>query len=166
MTTIAYKDGVMACDSMWTDFNGYPSTFLTKITRLKSGALVGGAGDNDDRAVIKLLDRVHSFDQMPSALDLANTRVDYAGIIVFVRGKIEVAQISIEFDEKRGGWNAMTWPITTYTAIGTGSGPALGAMAAGAAARRAVEIAVRLDPNCRGPVHSVPLREPKGYRPQ
>ena len=68
MTTIACKDGVMACDSCWTDANWLHSTTLTKIIRLKSGALLGEAGDNDSRAVVKLLQNCKKFDQVPTAL--------------------------------------------------------------------------------------------------
>jgi hypothetical protein len=153
MTTIACKDRIMACDSCWTDSNWLVGTSKNKITKLKSGALLGEAGDNDSRAVQKLLQNVKNFSQMPSALELAACCVDYAGIILFQNG--EMAQVEID---RRGGdsvcYVANAWPVNRgMTAVGSGAAVAIGAMAAGKTAAQAVAIACAWDPNSKLPVH-------------
>lgn len=148
----------MACDSAWTDSSGTFSTSLTKIIRLPSGALLGGAGDNDDRAVVKLLEKVKTFAQLPTSKELAATEVDYSGLIAFQSGT--VAQIVINSPDKNIHWTAGVWPINVGgAAVGSGREIAIGAMDAGVSAKRAVEIACRRDPNSRGPVHVVTLKQ-------
>jgi len=159
MTTIAVKDGWMACDSCWTDANWLHGTSLTKITRLKSGALLGEAGDNDSRAVVKLLQSVKTFDQMPAALELAATKVDCASLLMFPNG--DVAMITIDLQENTSDLihKAGAWLVNRGgAAVGTGAAVAIGAMDAGKSAREAVEIACRRDPNSKAPVHSVALK--------
>ena len=158
MTTIAVKAGVMACDSCWTDSNWLHGTSLSKITRLESGALLGEAGDNDSRAVVRLLQNIKSFAQMPTALKLAGCCVDYVGLIMFPNG--DVASISIE-REMLGelSYTANAWKVNRGgAAVGTGAAVAIGAMDAGKSAREAVEIACRRDPHSKLPVHSVALK--------
>lgn len=163
MTTIACKDGVMACDSCWTDTNGMIGTSKNKITRLKSGALLGEAGDNDSRAVQALLQNVKSFDQMPTAKEIANCEVEYAAIILFPSG--EMAQVSIERDAR--SWTdyiANTFPTNRgCSAVGSGSELAVGCMIAGKSARQAVALACGWDPHSKLPVHTmecVPVKTP------
>ncbi len=165
MTTIAVKAGVMACDSCWTDSNGLHGTSLNKITRLKSGALLGEAGDNDSRAVVKLLQNVKNYDQMPSAQELESTRVDYAALILFLNG--ETAEITITRHE---GGSDVHFTAGSHrvnrggAAVGTGAMVAIGSMDAGKSAREAVEIACRRDPYSKGPVYAVALKVEKPVR--
>jgi hypothetical protein len=161
MTTIACKDGLMACDSGWTDENGYFATSLTKIVELRSGALLGEAGDNDSRAVQALLQNVKSFAEMPSALQLAETKIDYAAVILFPDG--EMAQVSVGRSshgpsEFVGG----AWPVNRgLTAVGSGAGVAIGAMLAGKSAAEAVTFACDADPNSKLPVHVYDIKNTK-----
>ncbi len=159
MTTIACKNGVMACDSCWTDSNWLVGTSKNKITKLKSGALLGEAGDNDSRAVVKLLQGVKSFAQMPPALDLAACAVDYAAIILFSTG--EMAQVSIDRHGSEGSmaYVANAWPVNRgMSAVGSGAAVAIGAMAAGKTASQAVAIACAWDPNSKLPVHEATVK--------
>ena len=158
MTTIACKNGVMACDSCWTDSNWLVGTSKNKITKLKSGALLGEAGDNDSRAVTKLLQNVKSFAQMPTAMEIAECRVDYAAIILFPNG--DMAQVSIE---RHGSGDmsyiANAWPVNRgMSAVGSGAAVAIGAMAAGKTAGQAVAIACAWDPNSKLPVHEASVK--------
>ena len=158
MTTIAFsaKDGVMACDSCWTDCNDVViGTLQTKIFKLTSGAVVGEAGDNDSRAVRELLDKVDRLENMPAAKDLAETHVDYAGIVCLPDGK--VAQILIEHDKEKG-WCAQVFPVNRgYTAVGSGGPLAIGYMGAleGKGAVAAVKFACDNSVGSKLPVHSV-----------
>lgn len=157
MTTIACKDRIMACDSCWTDSNSLVGTSKNKIVKLKSGALLGEAGDNDSRAVVKLLQNVKNFDQMPTALELAACCVDYAAVILFPNG--DMAQIAIERDKTvEMAYIAGAWPVNRgMTAVGSGAEVAIGAMAAGKSASQAVAIACQWDPNSKLPVHEIAI---------
>lgn len=158
MTTIAYKDGVMACDSCWAS-NSVQTTSLTKIQRLSSSALIGTAGDGDVRAVLALLDKIKSPDKLPTRFDLAATRCDFDAILVFLTG--QVWHISIGRVGK-GDYEGQVWPANRgIAAVGSGSELAIGAMAAGKSARDAVNIACKFDINSRRPVHVVALAERK-----
>jgi hypothetical protein len=155
MTTIACKSGVMACDSCWTDGNDLQGTSMTKVIRLKSGALLGEAGDNDSRAVVKLLQSVKTFEQMPTALELAACCVDYAAIILFPN--MTMAQILIMRHGAEGelSYTAQAWPVNRgCSAVGSGAAVAIGAMKAGRSAREAVAISCDTDPNSKLPVHT------------
>ncbi len=155
MTTIAVKDGVMACDSCWLDDNEVHSTSLTKITRLKSGALLGEAGDVDSRAMVRLLQNVKTFEQVPLSADLAATNLaDYAGLLLFPSGK--VAMLSVSRSSTTGGCSAGAHEVNRGgAAVGSGAGIAVGAMDSGKSAREAVEIACRRDPYSKAPVHAM-----------
>jgi hypothetical protein len=158
MTTIACKNGVMACDSCWTDTNWLVGTSKNKITKLKSGALLGEAGDNDSRAIVKLLQNVKTFAQMPTALELAECAVDYAAIILFPGG--EMAQIAIErYGDGQMSYVANAWPVNRgLSAVGSGAAVAIGAMAAGKTAGQAVAISCAWDPNSKLPVHEAAVK--------
>lgn len=153
MTTIAYRAGMMACDSCWAE-DGCQTVSAGKITRLKSGGLLGEAGDADVRSLIKLLDRVKTKSQLPSRKKLAATGVDFAGILVLPNG--DIFYVSVDAKNENTG----IWPGGTrgFAATGSGGVYALGAMSAGATAIEAVEIATQWDINSRTPVIAEPLK--------
>jgi hypothetical protein len=150
VTTIAWKAGVMACDSMWTH-NGVQCTSMIKIRRLSSGALYGGAGDGDDRTLVALLDKVRSPDRLPSREDLFDVMGDFAAILAFPRGSTWV----LEKDKK----DAQIWEVNRgLWAIGSGGEMAIGSMASGKTAREAVAIVCGWDAQSKPPVHVLELR--------
>jgi hypothetical protein len=157
MTTIAYKAGLMACDSCWTgdDMHGMSQS---KIIRLSSGALLGGSGDNDSREIHALLDKVKSAKQLPTRTQLAALRASFSGLLVLPNGSI--FKISADFGEKEPGSDYGIWPVGRrgIAAAGSGGHLAIGAMAAGKSALEAVAIACAWDINSRLPVHSLALR--------
>ena len=164
MTTVTFKSGVMACDSCFS-YGGSVDTLGKKIVRLRSGALLGQAGDNDARDVIALLSTVKSVRQIPSRKDLLSLRTDFLGLLVTPSGRI--IKVSTTFVSPEN-WTDETekdlgaWEINhAFTAIGSGSDIAMGAMAAGADAKRAVMIACRYDMNSRPPVHALHLSKLK-----
>jgi hypothetical protein len=158
MTTIAYKDGVMACDSCWTG-DEMQETSQTKIVRLSSGALLGGSGDNDSREVYALLDKVKSAKSLPTRTQLAELRCSFSGLLALPNGS--VFKISADFGEKEKDSDYGIWPVGRrgIAAAGAGAHLAIGAMAAGKSAREAVAIACAWDINSRLPVHMLELRE-------
>lgn len=136
---------------------------MTKVTRLKSGALLGEAGDNDSRAVVKLLQNCKTFDQMPSALELAECRLEYAAIILFPNG--EMAQVIIDEIEPGKVYIGSAFKVNRgCTAVGSGADLAVGAMRSGKSAREAVAIACGEDPNSKLPVHTYELLIPPKKR--
>lgn len=163
MTTLAYKAGVMACDSCWA-YGDVQTTSATKLLGLPSGAVLGQAGDADSRPIQELLARVKSSKQLPTKADLAATHVDFCGLLAFPSG--EVFMLSIEpASAEANVWLAQLWRADRrgMAAAGSGSHLALGAMAAGKTAREAVAIACDWDLNSRLPVHSLPVvkRKPR-----
>jgi len=158
MTVIAYRDGLMACDSAWSD----DLTLITrrsKITRLKSGGLLGSAGDDDDRALIELFDKVKTPSGFPSRKQLIDLAMDYAGILVLPSGRL--FHVGIDAPEKNGVWAAGIFEYgEDYASVGSGKYHAMTAMECGKNARDACHMAIRRDLRCRPPVHVVPLVRP------
>lgn len=159
MTTVAYKDGQMACDSCWT-YGGTVDTLTTKISRLSSGALFGTAGQNDGRSLIAMLDKVRTPAQLPSYELLMSLRADVLGLLVLPKGrvyKIATTIISPEnWDEGMDDYGL--WEINgPFAAVGSGGDMALVAMDCGKSARDAVRVACKYDPASRPPVHLVAL---------
>lgn len=169
MTAIAYRAGLMACDSCWT----YGSTQVEsaiKITRLRSGALLGQAGDNDARAILDLLQNIRNPDKLPARGALAETKCDFIGLLALPKGgvfciatgKVDEMGFPADDEEDFGVWRACT--MGGYAAVGSGAEAALAAMDAGADARRAVDIACRRNINCRPPIHVLRLKPKESLR--
>ncbi len=160
MTTVAFKDGVMASDSCWTCGDNIDS-LMSKVTRLASGALLGQAGDNDARAVERLFDKIKTPAGFPSRDELLRIRLDYSGLLVLPKGRIFKISLTHASEAHWGGdfkEDVGLWEISGVIAsIGSGRDYALGAMAAGKSAKEAVQIACRYDINSRPPVHTITL---------
>ena len=165
MTVIAYRSGIMACDSCWSSY-GTQTVSAIKIRRLSSGALLGSAGENDSREMETLLDRIRDPRKLPSRKDLIDLRLSYEGLIAFKKGgvwmistgKVDEAGYANDDDEDMGVWPATT--MGGFAACGCGSDYALAAMHAhkSVTAHQAVRIACHLNVHCRLPVHSMRLR--------
>lgn len=154
MTTIAYRNLVMCCDSCWTDCADAQQTSANKITRLKGGGLLGSAGDNDSRDVDALFANVKTEAQLPSRKDILALALDYAGIFVLPNGKAYI----VEVGHGKPGWYGGLFPANRgFAAVGSGGHLALGAMRAGKSAHEAVTIACEFDRNSKLPVHRVAL---------
>jgi len=170
MTVIAWRNGVMACDSCWAS-SGTQTVSMVKIKRLSSGALLGSAGENDCREMEALLDKVRTGDKLPSRQELIALRLDYEGLIAFPRGgvwmiatgKVDEAGYADDEEADMGVWPAAT--MGGYAACGSGGDFALAAMDGGASAQKAVEIAIRRSVHCRGPTHVTRLFDAKHPAP-
>lgn len=168
MTVIAYRSGLMACDSCWSSF-GTQTVSAIKIQRLSSGALLGSAGDNDGRAMVQLLDKIRDPRKLPSRVELASTKLSFEGLLALPKGGVYYiatgrhddngypldADGSSESEADYGIWLATT--MGGYAACGSGADLALAAMDAGASAKLAVQIACKRNVWCRPPVHVVRL---------
>jgi hypothetical protein len=128
-------------------------TNVQKLFTLPSGAILGTAGDSDDREVRAVLARATP-KRMPKCAKLAETCVMFEGLLVFPSS--EVFFISILKRELE--WTAGITPIEDeMIAIGSGSAYAYGAMEVGADPIRAVKAACKRDTQCALPVRSLRL---------
>jgi len=156
MTTIAYKAGIMACDSCWT-LGNVQVTSKNKIYRLASGALLGQAGDNDCREIEYFLDKVKSAKNLPIRKALLELRLEFSGILALPDGsvwRVTSREDPVDYKDEVG-----FTPITRkFVACGSGNEFAWGAMMNGATALEAVKIAAEFDINTRGPFHSARLK--------
>lgn len=167
MTCIAWRHGIMACDSCWT-YGDTQTASLIKIRRMRSGALLGQAGDNDCRAIDELLDPIKDPRKLPTRQQLADTKCNFVGLLAFPKGgvwvistgKVDEMGFPADDDEDFGCWPAAS--RGNFAAVGSGADIALAAMDAhsSVSARRAVEVACRWNINCRLPVHHMQLVEP------
>ena len=156
MTTVAFKDGIMAADSQASDGEDFFCR-ITKIHRLHNGALVGQSGDCDVRDVLAVLEKATPR-KMPTREALWNTKTSFSGIVAFPGGKLYTVDIGrAKADE--GEWCAQVIECKErMTAVGSGAKYVLGAMAAGRSAKQAVQIACRFDGYSNGPVIEVAVR--------
>lgn len=151
MTVIAYREGWIAGDSCWFDGEaGLIETSQTKVLRLKSGGLYGGAGACDDRELIAKLNSVRTAEKLPSVAWLSRPSLEGLTALV-VLPDCTVWQIDCA-DEA-----SITPRTGAYAAIGTGAAVAIGAMWFGADAYKAVEAACVHNVYCRTPITTLPL---------
>jgi len=140
MTTIAYKEGILAGDTRVVDDDLIDPGEVRKVFRLKNGMLIGFAGplghiQESLRKIRKDPDGIHAITKGVNA------------IVVYPDGVVKV------LDD--GGW---TETKAKYFAIGSGKIPALVAMSCGKTAREAIKIAMDFDGNTGGKVTVVKLR--------
>ena len=165
MTTIAYKDGIMAADSKCTDsWSGAFVTKTHKIWRLKNKALVGQCGDADSRDVFALLENATPR-KMPTRQALADTKCSGSYIVAFPKGQVFLVDIETRDMGDGAEWSGSSLEMEErWCAVGSGQQFALGAMAAGKSAQDAVLIACRYDSFSQAPVRVVPV-DPAQPRP-
>lgn len=143
MTTIAYRDGVMAADSRAYSGSKVPIGEKVKIRRLDDGTLIG-ASTSTCGAGTWVLDwyeggciaKAGDAELLPDKFDL---------LVVHPDGRVFIASDHA----------VLSGPLTTpYIAIGSGNEYALGALAHGATAVQAVEAACTLDVWSEVPVYA------------
>jgi len=160
MTCVAYKDGIMACDTACTE-NDVVLTHMTKIFRLPGGAILGEAGEADSRSVRELLKNVKTPRNLPTRKELLDLQIDYAGLLVLPKGRIFYLYID-EPHKDSSNWSGGLFEVgESFFAIGSGRAYALAAMECGKSARDAVYAAIRREIHCRAPVHTMPLIPPE-----
>jgi hypothetical protein len=147
MTTIAYKDGVLAADTLATS-NCLRDNYGTKIWRV--GKLLVAASGNKAcclRFRTWVADGMEGESPFEGA-DLGN------GLVIAPDGNIVC-----------WGENG-PWPVTVpFYTLGSGYQLALGALAAGASAIEAVKIAAEYDTHTGGEVESLTLEREKPEPP-
>lgn len=143
MTTIAYRDGIMAADTCIMNNSGSRFASVTKIHRCPEGTLMAGAGDYGPVCkIFDWYDRGCPADDLPKLPD----DEDMAVQLLIVHPDERVVYLEKDLLE---------CPIEgEFFAIGSGTEGALCAMAAGASAEQAVEIVSRFDMYTNGPVRT------------
>lgn len=141
MTTIAYRNGILAADSMATRGGSIMPERSQKVFRLRDGRLFGWCGE----AGLGVRARMH-FDD-PKKHDPVVT-TDGGALVIGLDGSI--------WTYEHGALVAA--PGAPFYALGSGRGEAYGALAMGATARQAVAIAARFDNCTGGPVQWLRLR--------
>lgn len=151
MTTIAYRDGVIAGDGRETSWEQGESTFIirddcVKVVRLPDGRLFGGSRTSED--IARLLDALIAACEPESRNRWPNPSLDdINAIVVDTDGTIHV------YEGTR--WEKVDMP---YYAVGSGARAAFPAMFAGADAKKAVEAGIRFDPFSGGKITTLKLK--------
>lgn len=142
MTTIAYRDGILAADGRTSIGSTIFTDNARKIIRLSDGALFALAGDVAYTG--PMLEALE--DEAP----LPDKDGAFTAIIVETSG-------ALRFYEGAGGFIAVDDP---FAAFGSGADFAYGAMEMGASAEEAVRVACRRDSGSGGKIQV----ERPGYR--
>ena len=147
MTTIAYRDGVMATDTLAVGGDLYRGK-VRKIQRLEDGSLLGIAGDAGYHCFFEkwLLNKPtwENRPRLPENSDISLLFVRRDGRIFHSAERLVLVEVETEF-----------------IAIGSGGDLAMGAMGAGSTARQAVEIAARFDCFTGGNIDEFRLSAPR-----
>ena|ERR1700694_4242478 len=121
MTTIAYRDGILAADGRVTDGHLILTDECKKIRRLSDGALFALAGDDVyEEKIVEILEDMDS--PLPQGKDFTAILVDTEGRLSIYSGV---------------GDRFLPW-YADFAAFGSGAEIAYGAMQMGASAEQAV----------------------------
>lgn len=142
MTTIAYKDGILAADSAVT-YSGTYQGSTRKIFASKQGGLVAACGDLTALAVVK-----RWVEEKHCKGDIPETSAEYSALWVKPNGEVYVVEHreAVKID-------------APFIANGSGADIATGAMAFGATADQAVHIAACFDTSSAAPIQIAKLSE-------
>jgi ATP-dependent protease HslVU (ClpYQ) peptidase subunit len=140
MTTIAYRDGVLASDSLVTLGNTKVHGRYQKIRRL-GGYLIGTAGSV--AACQNFIDWVKAGDDEDPP-----PKGEYSALVIDPKGRVREMENGNVLPVPRGA---------RFFAIGSGAPYALAAMYAGATATEAVKIAAKIDTSTGLPVKTLKI---------
>lgn len=156
MTTITYKNDIMAADSGLYDDDGHYYGSVEKIFRLKDGSLLGCSGDGDQRLLIALLNATGS--------DISKSQLIEAGasghlLLAEPDGSVYYIDIWIA-DTPNGVSDAAVNKVEhTHYAVGAGGKVASGLMAAGLTAEQAIQAVMGENVFNRAPIQVKKLYE-------
>lgn len=147
MTTIAFKNGIVAADTGMTT-GGSQISNMVKIVQNDSGDVLGGCGD---ASLIYAFQRWFLGGEKEQRPEVRKDGDRDNGTAVIFRATGEILQ----YDSY--GYHAFSAP---FYAIGSGRCEALGAMCVGATAEEAVRAAIQLDDSTFGDVTLLHLVTP------
>lgn len=139
MTTIAYRNGILAADGRSTSGHLIVNDKTTKIHRLSDGALFALAGNDAYEAPM-----LHALeDGGPLPEYKFDNDGGFIAVLVEVDGTLKTYEGEGEF----------SFVTADFAAFGSGADFAYGAMEMGAGAEEAVTVACRRDKNSGGAIH-------------
>jgi ATP-dependent protease HslVU (ClpYQ) peptidase subunit len=154
MTTVAYRDGILACDSLVTWGPTLMPCKMKKIHKLPNGALFGFCGSLELGEIMRR--SLISIGQADGVLEDRRDldKENFEGVLIQPNGETM-------FFENRS-WIYLEVP---YFAMGSGKEHAYGAMHVGASAKQAVKASKALDPGTGGRIHwlSIPWDGERSY---
>lgn len=158
MTTIAFRDGLMASDSCLVcedkAGNARYTGLVDKIYALKDGSLLGMSGDAEGQPVIDILESGATNEEMVGLL----AEVDCVCECLLVRTDGKMFHLSVGEE-----WAEFIEFRDKFAAVGTGRDFAYGAMECDATALQAVQAASRRHPFTRPPFVVMTLKDGKRY---
>lgn len=140
MTTIAYRDGILAADTGITSGNIIAPGSVVKIVVMPDGRLAGASGDASFVSMWLRWAASGAPEPSPEIKERDGNTIGW-GLIVERDGSVT------EYDSA-GSFNM----VAPYYALGSGEQIALGAMWAGASAEDAVRAAIAIDKGTSGDV--------------
>lgn len=156
MTVICFRDGIMAADGRVTQDNTIFTNKSQKIFRLKSGGLMGVAGDANDQELIDLVNKVKG--NIPRIKQLLSLEFEFQALVVKPDKSVYILE-SFK-DPSNNKFSCACYEIKEpFVAVGSGSAWAMGAMDRKATAKQAVLTAIHFDNNCGGQVTTLKLEE-------
>jgi hypothetical protein len=158
MTVIAWDGKVLAADSLISSTDGFNGGKCKKLYRLKSGGMLGIAGDVDVRAVLLLLDSIKDGDDLPTRAELEATKTD--GQYLLVLPDKSVWDIVVEYSDDLKAYKAeVSENKARAVTAGHGKDYAHAAMALGKSSVEAVKFACKHSLYCGGPVQTMKLED-------
>lgn len=148
MTTIAYRNGILAADT-GVYSNGFCEARVSKIRKLTTG-IVGSSGNAAHFQAFWIWINAGCTEQYVPKLDKEDS---FDG--VYIQLSSSGPEITI-YDRFMVGISVHS---TEFYALGTGREIAMGAMAMGAAPAEAIRIACRFDTHSIEPIETVSLSE-------
>lgn len=144
MTTIVYRDGILAADSRVSYGSTIMPGTIKKVQRLSNGALYGFSGSVEVGEIMRR--RVsRASDEMTPLEDEVDLKGEaFEALIIQPDGGV------LCFENRT--WMEFKCP---YIAMGSGKDFAYGALALGASAKQAIKVAAGLDPGTGGRVVSL-----------
>lgn len=149
MTIIVFRSGIMASDGRVSEDSSIFTNRHQKIHRLKSGGLVGVAGDADTTDLVNLLNSLRK--PLPTHKQLCSLEYEFDAIYVKPDKTVWVLQSGRDKDTQK--YVAGIFEIKEpFVAVGSGKELAIGALDRGATAEQAVKTAIKFDTSCGGPI--------------
>lgn len=141
MTTIAYKDGVLAADTCFVTGEGMILPRSISKIDLVDGGRFAYTGAGNKRVIQRFIDN------LPNTADGRRELPDDGTVVILLYSDGTVVSWTADGEDRL---------VLPYMAWGSGAHFAMGAMAAGSSAFDAVKIACQLDPYSREPVEQFP----------
>lgn len=147
MTTIAFRDGIMAADSQeTTDVKSHCVKLFRTTDEYNNPVIIGTAGGSFSG--MTYVDFYGTGEERPTTIDNMDVEEDFHNLIWDGKDLWEVNWL----------WRPIKVPKShKFFAIGSGAAAALGAMHMGASAKEAVNIAKKIDNHTGGPVRTMSL---------